>query len=250
MVTSQPPQTIDDYAGFAAVLRTPSGRGIRLASARGLYRIFNAAQYRFYWSDSAPPVAGGGPQETDTTLAHTSTATFADGTWYLSVSSFDGVLDSGFLPIGPNGQTYLTMILSGGVLQPTPPSPPANAVLNVMAGGVIQIVAHYSNVPDGTNAAANWAIAYTTDGSTPASSSPSLTPAMAAGSTLQILQYSLPAQTGGTVVKVQLQTARALGGGAFAYSTPGAVLAATAITAGPTASLGIQSWPGQPPQGT
>jgi hypothetical protein len=210
------------------------------AAARGVYRTFNAAEFRFYWSDSAPPVAGDTPQATNATLAYTTSATFADGTWYLSVSYFDGAIDSGFLPLGPLGETYLTLEISGGVALAERPSQPINAALNVLAGGVVQIVAIYFAAPDGTNRASQWAIAYTTDGTTPASDTPTLTPAMSAGP-MQILTLSLPAQTGGTVVKVQLQaysTENAI------YSLPLDVLIATAETTGPTAPLGLQSWLG------
>lgn len=212
------------------------------AAARGVYRIFNPAQYRFYWSGT-PPVAGTTPQATNSTLAYTSGATFADGTWYVSVSFFNGVLDSGFLPIGPNGQTYLTLVISSGVILATAPSPPAKALLNVLAGGVIQIVASYNALPD-ANPATTWAIAYTTNGSTPPSGSPTITRAMGRSPT-QMLGYNLPAQANGTTVKVQLQTFNG-----SQYSAPLTVLSAVASTTGPTQPLGLQSWPGVLPAGT
>jgi hypothetical protein len=239
------------FAGYAKILPTVNARAARLASAQGLYRVFNAAGYRMYWSNSGPPVAGGAPQAFNATLPFTPSSAFSDGTWYLSMSYFDGVLDSGFLPIGPAGQTYLTMILSGGVLQPTLPTAPTNTSLVVQAGGVIQVVGYYATAAgDGVNAATEWDIAYTTDGSTPSSNSPSIRVAFSAGgSPIQTLMYSLPTQTGGTVVKVQLQVGRALSPSGYAYSTPGTVLAATAVTAGPSSPLGIQSWAGVVPPG-
>jgi len=220
------------------------------ASARGLYRVFNPAVYRFWWTTGTPPVAGTTPTATNLTLAFAPSGTFADGTYFLSVSLFDGVLDSGFLPLGPGGENYLTMVISGGALLPTPPSAPTNASLIVLGGGVIQIVAYYYSDADGVNAATEWAIAYTTDGTTPPNGSPTVTQAMPiGGSDLQVLVFNLPAQTAGTVVKVQLQTARLIAGPSYVYSTPGTVLSATAVTAGPSAPLGVQSWPGNPPEG-
>ncbi len=213
------------------------------ACQRGLYRIFNAAQYRFYWSNSAPPVAGTSPQATNSTLAFTTSTTFADGTWYVSVSYFDGVLDSGFLPLGPNGQTYLAVEISGGVIVATRPSQPSYARLVVLPGGVVALTAYYNSLIDGASRATQWAINYTTTGATPANNAPNLTQAMSSGP-FQVLTYNLPAQPNGTTVKVELQTYN--GGN---YSLPLTVLIATASTAGPTAPLGLQSWPGFLPEG-
>lgn len=217
------------------------------ASARGLYRIFNTALYRFYWSNSGPPVAGSTPQATHSTLNFTTPSGFADGTWYLSVSYFDGILDSGFLPIGPGGQTYLTMVISGGAASPTAPTAPAGLGLRQLAGGIPQIVGYYIPAPDGLNAATQWAIAYTTDGTTPAAGSPSITPNMPKTGTA-LLSYNLPAQIGGTVVKVLVQTRRALSPSGFAYSSLGAVMTLTIDTAGPSAPLVLNDWAGALPE--
>ena len=211
------------------------------AQARGKYRVFNAAGYRFYRSSTGPPAEGAGWFATNATLPYQPSTTFADGTWYLSASYFDGVLDSGFLPLGPHGETYLKIVLSGGALVPATPSPPLTANLIQLAGGVVRIAAVYSSLPDGANAATQWAVAYTTDGSTPATGSPTITPTMAAGP-LAILSYRLPAQTNGTVVKVQVQVRRAVGAG-WSYSPAAAVLTMTVATTGPTAPLGGDLWP-------
>lgn len=216
---------------------------LRWADVRGLYRIFNASGYRFYRSSSRPPIPGDAPFATNTTLPFQPSATYPDGTWYVSVSYFDGVLDSGLLPLGKHGETYLSIEISGGARLPARPAAPLGPMLKVLAGGVIQIVAYYPRVSDGINAATAWAIAYTTDGSTPASNAPTLTPAMPAGS-IAFLQFSLPAQADGTTVKVQIQTRRIDGGPVTVYSLPAAVLTATADASGPTVALDLKSWPG------
>jgi|SRR6185437_3286244 len=216
--------------------------GIRFSDARGLYRVFNAPCFRFYRSSTAPPPVGSAPFTTNATLPYQPTSTYADGTWYLSASYFNGVLDSGFLPLGPNGETYLTIEIVSGVAASTRPSPPYTAYLKVIAGGVVQIVAAYPRVSDAANAAKQWAIAYTTDGSTPPSNAPSITPTMMTGP-LALLSYNLPAQANGTVIKVQLQTLRS-----GVYSLPGAVLSATASSIGPSAPLDLRAWPGQLPE--
>lgn len=215
-----------------------SPRGFRRAGARGLYRIFNAAGYRFYRSNAAP-VEGSAAFASNATLPYQPATTFADGTWYLSMSYFNGVLDSGFLPLGPHGETYLLVTLAAGALVPTFPSPPLNARLKQLAGGVVEIIAAYSNLPDGAAAATQWAVAYTTNGSTPAVNTPTITPAMAGGP-LAILKYKLPAQTAGTVVKVQLQVRRTVSVGVYSYSPAAAVLSLTVATAGPSGPLSME----------
>lgn len=207
-------------------------RARRYGAARGLYRVFNAAGYRFYRSNSAPPAETDSPYATNATLPFHPSTLFADGTWYISASYFNGVIDSGFLPLGPHGETYARLEISGGNQVPTRPSQPLGANLIVRAGGVIRIVAFYPSVADAANAATTWAIAYTTDGSTPASGSPSLTPSLSTGP-LAVLVYDLPAQANGTTVKVQLQTYNGT-----VYSLPLAVMTAVASTVGPSAPLG------------
>jgi hypothetical protein len=219
------------------------------AAGRGLYRVFNTAGYRFFRSNVAPPATTDTPFATNATLPFTPASTYADGTWYLSMSYFDGVLDSGFLPIGPHGETYLVVEIAGGVAVGTRPSMPTGANLRALAGGVIQINAYYSGTADAALAAAatQWSIAYTTDGSTPASGSPTITPAIVPGP-LNQLAYNLPAQADGTTVKVQLQTRRPIGGGLYLYSLPSTVLSAVADAIGPTAPLTLTAWPGALPQ--
>ncbi len=76
------------------------------------YRVFTTAEYRFYRAQGAPPAESDTPFATSPTLAFTDSGTrFGDGTWYVAVSYFDGVLDSGFLPVGPGDEPYLTLEL-------------------------------------------------------------------------------------------------------------------------------------------
>lgn len=211
------------------------------AAARGLYRIFNPAEYRFY-RGSVPPLESDTPFATSATLVFQPVDTFADGVWYLSVSYFNGVLDSGFLPLGPRGETYLVMEISSGAGMRARPGLPNSAKLEVRAGGVIRVVAFYAPLPDGADRATEWAIAYTVDGSTPATDTPTIVRPIKSGS-IVILSYDLPAQVDGTTVKVRVQTRRGAD-----YSLPGDVLTAVAVAIGPSAPLALQSWSGALPE--
>ena len=211
--------------------------------ARGLYRVFNAAEYRFYRDNAAPPVEGDVPFATSATLPHTPADVFADATWYLSVSYFNGVIDSGFLPLGPAGETYLRLDLADGEESGSPPAGPTDWRLALDAAGVVRVVGFYWE--SGSLRADQWALAYTTDGGAPAADAPDVTATMAAG--LAILDYALPGQADGTTVKVRLQTRRD-DDGDWVYSEDSVVKTITADAAGPTAPLDAQRWAGALPE--
>ena len=198
--------------------------------ARGKYRVFNAAEYRFYRSNSTPPVEGDTPFATNATLPHEPVDAYADGTWYLSVSYYNGIYDSGFLPVGPLGETYLRLDLAGGVETTSPPAGPLNWHIENVGGGVVRIIAVY--VQGGTLRADQWAVAYTTNGSTPATDTPDVTQDMATDG-LAVLSYDLPGQGDGTTVKVRLQTRRY--DSSYVYSEDSEVKTITADAAGPAA---------------
>ena len=215
-------------------------RGRYYLDARGKYRVFGAAEYRFYRSNSAPPAEGDSPYATSSTLPHEPADAFADGTWYLSVSWFNGVLDSGFLPLGDGGETYLRLDLSGGEEVTSPPAGPLDWRLELRPSGVVRVHGLYWQT--GTLRADTWAIAYTVNGSTPAAGSPDVTEAIAAVG-MAVLSYDLPAQANGTTVKVRLQTRRD-----SSYSEDSTVNTATADAAGPAAPPAGDRWPGNLPE--
>ena len=204
------------------------------AEARGLYRIFNTAEYRFYRSNSAPPVEGDSPFATNATLPHEPADAYADGTWYLSISYFNGIYDSGFLPLGPMGETYVRLDLVAGVETGSPPAGPLRWHIEPRASGVVRVVGIYAQ--SGPLRASQWALAYTIDGSTPPADTPDVTQAIAAAD-LDYLIYQLPAQSAGITVKVRLQTRRNDGG--WVYSESSEVLTIAVDATGPTAPRGI-----------
>lgn len=214
---------------------------------RDLYRIFNSAVFRFYKSTTGPPAETDTPFATSGTLPYTPADVFGNGTHYLSVSWFNGVLDSGFLPVGPNGETYLRIGVSGGVSFLGPPQTPINVRLILKPGGVVQVQAVYFEL--GGLRATQWAITYTTNGSTPGTP-PAVSPTITAGivgTNLSVLQYDLPAQADGVTVNLRLQVRRD-DGGAWRYSEGSTVLSAIADALGPAAVEGAGVWRGTMPE--
>jgi len=236
-----------------------SPRGKWSHQLRGKYRVFGAAEYRFYRSNTGPPDEGDTPFATHATLPHEPADAFADGTWYLSVSYFNGVIDSGFLPLGPAGETYLRLDLSGGAETGSPPAAPQDWRIEQRAAtgatlaqlslpqfgamtlaefgalaiqGVAARVLAFYYQSDATLRAEQWAIAYTTNGSDPPADTPDVTVEMPAGG-LAVLSYDLPPVADGTTVKVRLQTRRQ--DGSWVYSENSTIQTITADASGPTA---------------
>ncbi len=233
---------------FAPVVDPSIFRGRFYLAARGKYRVFNAAEYRFYRSSSGPPVEGDTPFATNATLPHTPADVYGDATWYLSVSYFNGVIDSGFLPLGEGGETYLRLDISAGELTGSPPRGPLDWRLEVRASGVVRVIGVCYQADD--LRADQWSIAYTVDSSTPPEDTPDDNEAMATRG-LAVLSYDLPGQANGTTVKVRLQTRRNDGSDespSWVYSDDSEVLTATADAVGPTVPLAGERWPGQLPE--
>jgi len=214
--------------------------------ARGLYRVFNDAVFRFYRSQAGPPLETDPPYATAAELPATPANPFADGTWFISCSWFNGVYDSGFTEIGPAGETYLVMIVSAGVAH-VPPRGPVTWSLVSIGGGVIRVAALLYVAP-GTSDPDQWSIAYTADGSDPPQNTPGATAAMTTTAVVRRLEYDLPAQADGVTLKVCLQTRRNDGTAEapiWIYSTPSAVLSIVVDAIAPTAPPVAVSWPGE-----
>ena len=177
----------------------------RTAAFRGLYRVFNSAVYRFYRSSSAPPAETDTPYATSASLPSTPADTFGNGTWYVSVSLFNGVIDSGFLPIGPDGQRYIRIDIAAGAETNSPPNGPLTWELQLRPEFVVRVSAVY--MQSSSLRADEWAIAFTQDGSTPATDTPDVTVTIPT-SGAAVLSYDLPALGGGGTTKVRLQTRR------------------------------------------
>lgn len=205
---------------------------------RGAFRVANDAEFRFHRSNTVPPVETDTPWDTDSSLSHSPTDTFADGTWYLAVSEFDGIIDSGFRPIGPNGENYRRLEVSGGAQLPERPIGPQAVAVTLGAGGTARVRANYWD-QDASRLADDWSLAYTTDGSDPPEDTPDVVIAMGGNGGAEVLDRAITAQPHGTTIKVRVQTRK--GSGPYAYSADSAVYEVTADATGPAAVIGAQA---------
>lgn len=228
-------------------LQTVSSAGLTVVryrvSLRDQYTIFNTAEFRFYKAVGTPPLETDTPFDENATLPYEPAFLFLDGQHFLSVSYFNGVQDSGFLPIGPNGETYLRLEVAGGLEINLPPQGPTAVVLTKLPNGVIRIAALY--VQTGVLRGNEWAVAFTTDGSTPATDTPTITKTIV-GDPVALYEHDLPAQADGTTVTVRVQIRRLDSG--QVYSENSTVVVETADAVGPVAPAGGTTWKGALPE--
>ena len=215
----------------------------RYHDARGAYRVFNAVEYRFYRSNSAAPEETDSPFDTNATLPYEPADLYADGTWRLSMSYFDGVLDSGFLPLGPNDETYLRLDIDGGVVVDSPPNAPIAFHLELTTGNKCRVTAFYNQTGD--LRATEWALTFETDGSTPGEP-PAVEPdEVVAIPASGFAAFDFTIDTG-AFWKVRLQTRRT---SPDSYSEDSEVLELDVIAAsGDPGPQRVAAWPGRLPE--
>lgn len=224
------------------------------STGRGIYRDFEDLVFRYYRTNNGiPPSPDDEPFDLSAPqMPYTPPDTFADGVWFLSVSYYNGLVDSGFLPLGPHGETYLRIEIVSGEQGGNPPGDPNDKSLLQKQGGVIRIDGFYASIADGVNKASQWAIWYTTDGVDPIpTGDPDLFVAMPR-SGLAILAYSLPAEPHGTTVKVILKTRRNDGtepSPIWVYSEDETVMVEAADAEGPETPPAGDFWRGMRPIG-
>lgn len=215
----------------------------RYHDARGLTRIFNDAEFRFYRSEGTPPKETDTPFDTNPTLPHTPDDLYADGSWRLSMSRFNGVLDSGFLPLGPNDETFLRLDVVGGVVVSSPPNAPIAFNIALTTDRRVRVTAFYNQ--SGDLRATEWALTYETDGSTPGEPpavEPTYTEVIAA-SGFAAFDYTIPETAPG---KFRLQTRRI---SPDSYSEGSEVLEIEIILeSGDPDPQRVAAWPGRLPE--
>lgn len=234
----------------------PVDYGTRTSTDRGLYRIFETAQYRFYRTNdgSIPDPSTDTPFETSSSLPATLSTVFGDGVWHVAATYHNGIHESDLLPLGLNGETYIRLEVSGGAELPNPPKAPNQVTLEQRAGGVVAVIANYDEDFSSGLRADTWVISATYDGSTPPEDpgTPAAEVAITPSSHgVSMLEEELPAQVHGTTIKVRVQVRRVADGSGGPYWSEGsAVLETTADAQGPSAPAGGVAWRGSLPEGT
>lgn len=178
------------------------------SSVRGLYRIANAAEYRFYATASAPIPGQDAPYAVSPTLPATPTPTLADGSYYVGVTWFNGYIESGL-------RSARRLIIAAGQQATVPPSAPHAVQIRAAGSGTCLVEALYDrtvDVADGT-AADTWALWWTTNGSDPnPAGAPNAQVTMTFAGGVATLRYAgIPAQAHGTLVRVLVRARIAAG---------------------------------------
>lgn len=224
-------------------------RGKYYLDGRGKYRIFNDALYRFYRDNAFPPDEGDAPFDTNASLPHTPADAYADGTWHLSADRFNGVLSSGFRPLGDDAETHLVLEISGGQEVNAAPDMPIDVWLEQAPGGKVRVLAIYNQ--DDALRADEWAVAWGTSApgpppEEPPPNAPDYTESIPA-SGFAMLDYEIAAQPDGHTVVVLVQTRR--DDGSWKYSSSGIGMRyIVADASGPGAPPGGEVWPGKLPE--
>jgi len=223
------------------------------------YRVFNATRYRLYRSTSTPPVEGDTPFFTTATLPANVPTIFSNDIWYLAVSYVNGVIDSGFYPIGDNGEPYMTIDLTDEkIIGTQAPNAPTSWHLEQRDGNVWLIGIYFKgNAPQ----ASKWTYAWTSDGTTPPD--PVYNPVdldpydevyvgtqAIATVALAVLEVDLGAYADAKVIKCKLATARQdIDGASISNRISDFVQKELTVnTAGPTAPVDAHEWHGRTPE--
>lgn len=199
----------------------------------GLYRIADddLDRYELHIGVNAEPDITAAPTETFTSLPHTTTATLTSGaTHYLVVNKRN--------KYGMRSQSNRSTIikLTGTLEARLGPSAPQFITLTASASGTFKTTAFYNAAKDGDDAANQWLVYFTSDGSTP---TPGVTTPvvidMAIVNGVAYLDYTTATFGGGTTGKVLVRVRRYEDA---SDSTNSSVLTATADTTGPSATTG------------
>lgn len=213
--------------------------GRRCMTARGRFRIAAEAEYRFYHATT--PVMPATPFDTNATLPYSPTDTFGDGTHYFWMTYFNGFVESDPYPIGPRGELYWRLDISGGAEVTSPPAAPDSWDLTPITGGGCLVTATYYEEA-GSIRADSFSMSVTFDGSDPTPGSDDYNVPIDDDG-LAILEYDgITPQADGTTIKVILQMKRGT-----SFSEDYEIKTITADAIGPDAPEAADAWRGEIP---
>jgi hypothetical protein len=180
----------------------------------GLFRVFNAAEYRAYHAEDAAPAARTAAWDTFASFPHTVDEALTDGDHRIAVTRFNGIWES---PVG----RVQRIVLVEDAEQVPPPAAPLNLKLTNIGAGVVRVQAAYAIGMDPPTVRADyWALfVWTVLPPEPPKENPDYTPAVTAARGYALLDYELPAQPDETPVTVRVHMQRGEGAEAVRSAT-------------------------------
>lgn len=212
------------------------------------YRVFNSAEYRIYINTSAPPQPGDTPTLTTASLPYEDPGTtfVAPNKYYISMSYFNGVYDSGFYPIGPAGESYLILDLSvTPVVTTSRPLNPqyATAFIRYDVYGTFIATLQATYFEEGDNRATEFAAWYSYSGyPSDGESSPDYT-ATIDDNGIAVMEWSgVTGSVYPATAYFRVKTRRLIAEDTYVYSKTGVLASCTADASAVTGNV-IQAWP-------
>lgn len=173
------------------------GMGGRAHSAAiGLYRCRGSAQHEAFQRSSSAPDAEHDDAAISGALPLTLPAALSSGEYHHAVALRN--------PYGIVGgvRNVQRVTVAAGAQQANAPEGDLDVRLEQRAGGVTRVHARFALPQESDRRPSEWALWYTTNGSTPGSGSPNVTATLTRSRRGAVWQYDLPAQTHGTQVRV------------------------------------------------
>lgn len=202
-----------------------------VGSGAGQFRIAeNAlAGYEVYHGTDAEPDFAAAPWETSATLPHTTAALDVSHVHYLCVR-----YRNKYNLVSQNIISTSFDVAADGTISTVKPSDPVNTEIAAGAAGTFDVTSEYYYLEDGANAATQWLIYLTTNGSDPNPSvdSPTVV-SMVSVDGISKLDWTSAASADGATGKVIVRTRRVDSGPTNVDSINSTVYSATADTDGP-----------------
>jgi len=173
------------------------GAGGRAHSAAiGLYRCRGSAQHEAFQRSGSAPDAEHDDAVASGALPLTLPATLSSGEYHHAVARRN--------PYGVVGgvSAVQRITVAAGVQETNAPEGDLDVRLEQRPGGVTRVHARFAIPQESDRRPSEWALWYTTNGSTPGSGSPNVTATLTRSRRGAVWQYDLPAQMHGTQVRV------------------------------------------------
>lgn len=199
--------------------------GRAYSEAIALYRCRGSAQYEGFQGTTEPDPEHDAAAATGAALPLTITAAITNGEYHHAA-----ILRNAY-GLGGGLQDIQRVTVAAGVQGTNAPDGDLDVRLEPRAGGVTRVHSRFGMPQETDRRPIEWALWYTTNGSTPGSGSPNVTATLTRARRSAVWQYDLPAQADGTVVKVLVKVRKA----GPVYQVSGTSANLTIRTTGPLA---------------